>query len=206
MATLAQDWEDKINVSSKFETDHCSKRVLNALKDNDVAWNLLQAFTSEVPENINLTFDLNNSLPSNQGGRTIKTGGDIGIEMNSNLFTDQPFISIAQYMLHEIIHAQLFAKSELDMVEFDELFKEFADSQVGSQHHNIIVNNYISLMGMVLSELDDNALDITLYEALAYRGLERTDYYENEIRDTELEVIIQGLQVSLLSSRPSCKR
>lgn len=61
-------------------------------------------------------------------------------------------------------------------------------------------------MGMVLSELDDNALDITMYEALAYRGLERTDYYENEIRDTELEVIIQGLQVSLLSSRPSCKR
>lgn len=108
-------------------------------------------------------------------------------------------------MLHEFVHAQLFSALNTNETEFEVLFNQYADSKVGTTQQNIIINEYVQLMGAVLSEVDGAQYDIEYYEALSYRGLENTDYYLNNIEGTSDEIILESLQNQLTNGRETCE-
>lgn len=198
---LAEKWEESISISTEFSEDPCASSVKQKLDQNDAAWKMIANFTGE-PASADLHFDLNPNLASNNGGRTIKTGNQITIEMNSSLFTSQSSLSITQSMLHEYVHAELFYGSVTSDPNFGLLFDNYADkSQV---QHSIMIENYLNSMAIILMEIDNREYDIEYYKAISYRGLEGTSFYKNNIKGTAEEVLIKGLQGTVLSGTP-CK-
>lgn len=63
----------------------------------------------------------------------------------------------------------------------------------------------IKPMGVILWKLDGKQWDVDYYEALCYKGLETTEFYQDEIKGTDEENFIVLLRNTLLSGRAKCK-
>ncbi|MEQ9050657.1 MAG: hypothetical protein RLP11_10125 [Marinoscillum sp.] len=201
IAKQASLWQMmSITLSNAFKNDPCAMSVFDALNENQSAWRMLAGFLGERPTG-SLSFRLNSSFPN--PARTIKNSNEVYIEMNPLYFNAESSLSIMQAMLHEYLHAELFSRQISNDPNIDLMLEQFADSK-DSPYHNIMID-YVELMGIILYSLDGGTFDLEYYEALAYRGLEQTDYYNTEIRGSAEETIIKSFQQQLLSGRDSCK-
>ncbi len=206
MRQAIQQWGKNISLSDDFKNDPCAMGVYKALTENADAWKFLNNFTGDTPS-ANIKFDLDPNIKNGIGaqtGKNLKTG-NITIRMNPDNFSTHSFISIARVMLHEFIHAEMFAKQSSNDQEFATLFNKYADSKVGSTHHNLMINKYVMLMGNILFELDGGLKKLEQYKSMAYLGLYETDYYVDKIENTIQEDVILANQTIVVSFRKPCK-
>ncbi len=180
--------------------------VFEALTANADAWKLLNNFTGDTPS-ANIKFELDTNIDKGLGAQTDKNlnTGNITIRMNPHNFETHSFISIARVMLHEFIHAEIFAKQSSNNPDFGALFNQYADSKFGTTHHNLMINQYVILMGNILHDLDGGIKTLEQYKSMAYLGLSDTDYYKDNIKNTIQEDVILANQTIVVSFRKSCK-
>jgi hypothetical protein len=200
--------EVTIAISNKIKSDNldpCSNEILTDLKtlgQNDIA-KVLQRFDSPnsfyywevktgTPTNANnvaetnWAVDFNNNTIDNSYLTIIKPS-----------YTNQATkIAIARTILHESIHAYIISyiddlaggNTQGFSTEFPDLWNNFVSKKYGVPANNIedyqhqeMAENFINIIRDALAEYDNNQLDGTYYEHLAWGALMNTDAFERAI-------------------------
>ncbi|MFT7364765.1 MAG: hypothetical protein ACI9UV_002978 [Algoriphagus sp.] len=118
--------------------------------------------TTEVPTNSVLKLGPITNATAN--GQTLDMNGYYNITLNANKISNMKSLEIARTILHELVHAEIFAtlkekgKSPLDdnfPANLDQYIALYlnTDSRVGDKHHNYMATTLLPRMGSELMEI-----------------------------------------------------
>lgn len=173
----AEIWELGICEMDAFKNNACVQDVWTKMKENNVAYNSLSAFLGDKPI-AELCFNIKNLNNDSINGNAHLTGtysnALVTISLNSTQL-NRPKLSIARTIIHESIHAELYAKvvqaggtsnfenyvsnnpgkSEFELLWY--FIKENIDSDANWQHE-YMADYYIGAISSALKELKDDLL------------------------------------------------
>lgn len=169
---------DKLNVSS------------NQFK------NAIQKFDGEFPVS-HLKSTTNNGLTSNVYGETSPPVNFVTeIQFNENSFSKLSDLGKATVFAHEIIHAEIFRKmlaaaqrgtlnsetsqQQISLVNslknnFPGLYDYYYSRYNPTWNHELMANHYRSTIADIIQQFDNNRLNRSTYEAVAWVGLGKLD-------------------------------
>ncbi len=177
------DFDDNLILSKEFKNNEKLKCVYDKLAgdNNKLFKETVGAFINN--PNVNLILTIGDcglgGSPACTQTDYVKETGIITIKIED--IDDSP-IEIAQYIIHEAIHAEL-AKyvlerdSTIDKSRLFELYKFYRESGVDDFHldHPYMVLNYIGPIASALRQFDNNKFPLDYYKSIAWIGLESLD-------------------------------
>ena len=194
------------------------------MKQLNSAFNLLSGFNGEAPS-AEVCLDVKYDFANPQvNGRTIE-GNPIKIQLNGNRFSNRNELEVARTLFHELIHAEMYRKIQsvggrenLNIDNFPGLFDYYSryfkvrqrngtwHYPNGTPQHNLMAEHYIGFITDALMEYDGVAKQDqqlrSLYEALAWMGLEITTVWESK-SDHEKQTI-ENQQRQIRQGRSGC--
>jgi len=208
-------WEEptienfKVNTTEEFKNlDKINCTYNQLLKTTSIPEILIDFFGDDALNNV--TFDVKEDLVCNgnisaTGCTTPLGGNDYKIDIDKDYITDSntPTIFLAQTLVHEAIHANLYAAvKKLNNgatptdTSFESLYEDYR--QLQGWQHDYIADHYTGIMQEAIKEVHPNLNDgqffdwyednadwnwDEFYEYISYRGLDDTDngveYFEN---------------------------
>lgn len=212
---LADLWEQSnITTTNAFDQNPCTKGVLDALDENNIGYDLLTSFLGDNPT-AEVIIDITPEIPNSSGDGTISAhtlppaNGTIKIEVSQEYLNQgRSNLEVARTLLHELIHAELFAQTSLNGNSFSSLFENFVRPRVGSEQHNVMSQYYVDRLASMMQQFDQNVngqdYGLDMYRAGAWVGLENTDLWISGLNQDEKDAI-KGDQQILYNYREQCK-
>lgn len=203
----------------------CMKGVLGALKTlpgNTVA-DIIKKFSGELP-GYRLSFE-QKFIGGDAGlGQTawvdnVIKNGYVTINFNSNrdVIQNATDVAVAATMLHESVHAYLYAYYKDDptsaTADYPELFRKFIVKKSGinsnTTQHNVMAKIFIDDIAASLIEygkVEGHNMDDSFYKDLAWKGLTETDAFKS-LNDIDKKRIINTIYAEQYGvERESTKR
>ncbi|MEQ9304860.1 MAG: hypothetical protein RJQ14_13210 [Marinoscillum sp.] len=206
MATLAQDWEDKIELGSGFKSDRCLMHIWNKMKESDAAFKMLYGFLEEFPvAELEIDFVkkweiLNNGGFGDSWGVTKSFNSqEISIFLNSDALSSSSLMFVSTILAHEIIHAEMWRKVaslpspggyvDLDRFQYDfpglyEYYRNYNDwgHEAMARHYREQIKSFIREIDIAVNGIPSNQ---NIYEDLSWTALEETKAWETTLSANE---------------------
>lgn len=189
---------NNLSLTNTFE------KILGNFTNSQSNYNLRVGVTS-------LNTNVNGILESSNLSNTYK------LLLNSNNINSRKPIEIAITILHEAIHAEmrryLYGADDISTLtgfphDFNDDWISFVESlyggNPGAPEHEVMAAKYIDLIADGLSEFDGGSLTRQEYEALAWIGLQGTDYYTQLLSESERSEIENSLESAKNSASNAC--
>lgn len=216
-------WEESICETDAFKNNSCLSGVWAKFQQSNKAYKLVKKFIINKPQPIELCFDLvANFAPGmeNVGGKTSSSeAGGVKVTFNQSNLAQYPELVVAQAMIHEVVHAEMFRKLiasgyQVSIEDFPGLFDYYSrfmplldENGVkhypnGTPQHNLMAAHYITIMAEALAEYDNFIGTDDEYKAIAWLGLEKSIVWS--ALETSVKIQIKADQLSILTGRPVC--
>lgn len=173
---------------------------------NNTMEGIITQFTGET-SNFDLTFSVE-SLQYNLLGLTsgMSANNNVTISLNKDRIGTVPPIIWAQVFLHEGIHAELKRKvasvgGEVDNKNFPGIF-DYYTRYNSNQSHELMAAHYLHTMVDGLKAFDNNSRSESVYEAIAWQGLQGTRAWdelssdERNLIDAEISAVVNNTNTS----------
>lgn len=210
------DGSDIADFNAKIDDTNlpdCMKGVLDTLKmlDGNSVADMIKKFSGEVP-GYNLKFATQNlSDPMKFAVTTPDNNGDMIIGLNTNplVIGNVSDLAIGATMLHESIHAYLYAFYQNDPVAatmtYPELFEKYSKEKAfsnGVQHEKIAKDFIADLAASMKNygELKGYHLDKQIYDDIAWKGLLETAAFKS-LSDIDKSRIIDRIMSEQYDTR-----
>ena len=166
--------------------------------------NSIKQFDGDFPVS-HLTFNINNSLPSNNYGRTLAPSSfNITIEMSNTQLNTISDLGAAVSFAHEVIHVEIFRKmlsaaqaGDLDpdnMTQqqqityiqslkdnFPGLYDYYYMRNNPTWNHNMMAQHYRNIIADIIEEFNNGSLSRQIYEDISWVGLRVIENFENSV-------------------------
>ena len=223
--------DDKIDETSDFKTNekiNCTYEQL--IKGSSIPDILIDFFGDDAIFDVtfNVVENLNCGGNSNASGCTTPLGGDayrIDIDLGYINDPSTPTIFLAQTLIHESIHANLFAAVKAlnngiipEDIRFASLYEDYRGLKNWS--HEFMADHYTQIMQDALREVhpllnDDQFLNNydnntiwnwdDFYEYVSFRGLNETDAGDEYYNNNEVKINLYEPDAESLSTKiPNC--
>lgn len=194
--------------------------------------NSIKKFDGDFPVS-HLTFNINNSLPDGNYGRTLApVNYNITIEMSNTQLGKISDIGGAVSFAHEVIHAEIYRKmlsaaqtgnldpdnmtqeQQVNYVEslrdnFPGLYDYYYERHQPTWNHDMMAQHYISTIADIAQEFDNSNLSRQVYEDIAWAGLRVLEDMNNSVAwdnlsPTEQQRITNNLSNTFINGSSNC--
>lgn len=189
------------DIIDSLQGNPCAQDILKQLPNIDIATKDILQNIFGVTDQVNIKFIASTSLADNVDGDT-QCGGSSNyfnctVRLNNRIINQATKDYIVSIFLHEALHAYInHQRTILDTTTFKEKFPIYWAYRGNDAHHNLMANNYVSMMASIIRGYNPNIADSNA-RALAWGGLQMTTAWKSKSDTNYVK------QVNLAGREPS---